>query len=106
MNKEDKLYSMLGLAQKGKNVISGTEGSKNAVLNRNAELVILSEDCGINTIKFFSDKCKYRNIPFIMFGNRENLGKVLGKGERIVVTILDDGIAKSIVKLYNELNNS
>ncbi len=106
MNEEARIYSMLGLAQNGGNAVSGTEGCKVAVLKNKARLVILSRDSGTNTKKFFTDKCKHRNIRLLIFGDRQALGNALGKGARTVVVITDQGIADAISKLYYRFSNN
>lgn len=100
MNERDKIYSMLGIAYKGRNLVSGADACKIAVYNESARLIVLSEDTAKNTRKFFDDKCRRRGIPVIVFGNRELLGKSIGKGDRAVLAVLDDGLASAIVKLY------
>lgn len=106
MNNIDRIYSMLGLAQKGRNLLSGSEACKIAVMERKAKLVILSEDCARNTSKFFTDKCKHRNIPVIKLGSRERLGRAIGKDSRAVVAITDSGISRTILKIYSHQGKS
>jgi len=106
VDREYKLYSMLGLAQKGKNIVSGIEGCKNAVQEGKAKLIILTEDCAKNTLKLFNNKCNYRNIPVIIFGSKECLGRAIGKEIRSVVAVMDNGIANAFVSLHEELINN
>lgn len=102
-DEEMKIYSMLGMAQKAGKLASGAEACKSAVLNRNAKLVIMAEDTAANTRKFFEDKGCSRGIPVIFFGERALLGKHIGKAERTVLAVLDDGMARAIAELYGIL---
>ena len=64
-------------------------------LKRNLKLVIVANDASNNTAKLITDKCKSYKVPFRKFGNRNELGIALGKGERVNVGITDPGFAKS-----------
>ncbi len=99
MENEQRLKSMLGLAYKGRNLAAGTEMCKKAVFDGRAKLVLLSTDCSDNTKKLFNDKCAHRGIPVAIYGNREFLGSAVGKSERAVLAVLDEGFFKKIVKL-------
>ncbi len=101
MVNEEKIYSMLGLAYKGRNLVAGAEICKKAVIEGRANLVLLSTDCSDNTRKLFNDKCSYRGIPVATFGSRELLGKAVGKSERAVVAVLDEGFSMEITKLID-----
>lgn len=48
-----------------------------------------------NTAKLITDKCKSYKVPFRKFGNRNELGIALGKGERVNVGITDQALLKS-----------
>jgi ribosomal protein L7Ae-like RNA K-turn-binding protein len=99
MENEKRLKSMLGLAYKGGNLTAGSELCKKAVYEGRAKLVILSIDCSDNTKKKFMDKCSHRGIQVVFYGNRELLGESVGKTERTVLAVLDEGFSKEIIKL-------
>lgn len=91
-----KIYQLLALCQKGRNVISGEFSVKQAVLSNEAYLVIVTEDASENTKKLFNDKCSFRNIECLIWGTRSEMGYMLGKEERVAAAILDKKLAEKI----------
>lgn len=96
---DQRIYQLIGLCQKARKLISGEFAVKQAVLSENVKLVIVTEDASDNTTKLFSDKCNYRSIPYVKWGNRVDLGKILGKEARVVVGIVDDKLAEKITEM-------
>ncbi len=95
----NKVYSMLGIAAKSANMVSGEFSTEKAIKNGKAYLVILASDASENTRKHFSDMCAYRGIPVISYGERQELGHAIGKEMRANLAITDRGLADSIRKL-------
>lgn len=94
-----RVYQLIGLCQKARKLVSGEFAVKQAVLNEEVKLVIITEDASANTTKLFKDKCNYRNIPWIQWGDRFILGKMLGKETRVVIGIVDDKLAEKIATM-------
>ena len=61
--KQNKIYSLLGLAMRGRNLVSGEFQTEDAVKKGSAMLVIVAEDASANTKKLFHDKCSYYEVP-------------------------------------------
>ncbi len=100
-----KIYSWLGLTMRSGRLISGEDTTIREVKKNRVNLVIIAEDASNNTKKLFSDKCSYRNIDFIEFGNKDELGRTIGKSPRAVLGLKDENISKEILKIYNDENN-
>ncbi len=77
---------------------SGEFATMEAIRKKTAQLVIVSEDASENTIKQFSDKCKYYNVPIVFFGDMESLGHAIGKEVRTSMAITDKGLSESLRK--------
>jgi ribosomal protein L7Ae-like RNA K-turn-binding protein len=71
--------------------------TERALQDGTAKLVIIAEDASDNTKKKFSNKSTYYHVPYYIFATGEELGKFIGKESRIVVAVLDEGLARSIV---------
>ncbi len=56
---QNKIYGLLGLAARGRNVVSGEFATENAVKNGSAVLVIVAKDGSDNTRKLFHDNCSF-----------------------------------------------
>ncbi len=96
--KNDRILSLLGLAVRSRNLVSGEFSTEKAVKAGKAELVIVSGDASDNTKKLFTDKCRFYHIPFYLYASKEELGKAIGKDVRSSVAVMDKGLAETIIK--------
>lgn len=101
----DNVYTFIGLAMKAGKLVSGEQNCEKTIKCGKALLVIVSEDASTNTEKKFKDACLYRRIPFYRFGEKERLGKSLGKGFRSVIAITDKGFSRKLANLITEQSN-
>lgn len=95
---EKKLYSMLGLAAKGKRIASGEFMTEKTVKEGKAYLCIVAEDASDNTKKMFRNMCEFYNVPFCCFSDKDTLGHWIGKEFRACIAVLDEGMAKAVKK--------
>lgn len=103
MKTNKKVLSLLGLATRSRNVVSGEFMTEKSVKNGTAKLVIVADDASDNTKKEFRDMCTFYKVPCYFFGTKEELGKSMGKEIRASLSITDDGFAGSIIKLLQEV---
>jgi ribosomal protein L7Ae-like RNA K-turn-binding protein len=99
----DKALRLLGLAMRAGKVVSGEEIVLAAIRSGEAKLVFLSTDAAKNTEKRVTDKCSSYQVPLIRAATRQELGHAIGKGERVVVAVTDEGFARSLAKLASQL---
>ena len=95
--RQNKVLSTLGLAARGRNVVSGELQTLTAVKDGSAMLVIVAEDASDNTRKLFTDKCSFYQVPLKLYGTREQLGRAIGKDIRSSLAIVNAGLAQSII---------
>lgn len=95
----NKVYSFMGLAMKAGKLVSGEEGCEKTIRSGKAFLVITAEDASENTVKKFLNACEYRKVPFFRYGQKEALGRLLGKEVRSVITVTDSGFAQKLTEL-------
>lgn len=98
---QDRVLSLLSIAQKAGKAVSGGFQCEEACRNRKAKLVILAEDAQKNTVGTFQNKCAYYKIPYCFYGSKEALGHAIGRGERSCVAVTDQGLADSIGRLLS-----
>ncbi len=96
--KPDKVLSYLGLAMRGRNLVSGEFQTEDAVKSGKAILVIVAEDASENTKKLFRDKCSYYEVPVFSYGTKQSLGRAIGKDQRSSLAVTDAGLAQAIEK--------
>ena len=98
---QDRVLSLLGLAEKAGKVGSGGFAAEEALKKHRASLLILSEDAQKNTQKNFTDMCTWQKVPLRYYGTREVLGHAVGKESRSCIAVTDTGFAESILKLLD-----
>jgi ribosomal protein L7Ae-like RNA K-turn-binding protein len=96
--RQNKVLSLLGIAAKGGNVVSGEQQTLNAIRNKSAFLVFIAVDASANTEKLFTDKCSFHEVAVCKFGSKEGLGRAIGKGDRSSLAICDKGLAQALTK--------
>lgn len=100
--KQNKVYSLLGIAMRGRNLVSGEFQTLESIRKGSAMLVIIAEDASDNTRKLFSDKSSFYEIPAVIYGTKEELGRAIGKDPRSSVGVCDAGLADAIIKQLEE----
>ena len=98
MIQSKKVLGTLGLAMKAGEVASGEFLTEKAIRDGEAYPVIVAEDASANTKKKFSDSCKFYQVAYAEFGDKDTLGKAIGKEFRASLAVLNKGFAKSIGK--------
>lgn len=96
---EDKIYSLLGLATRAGKIVSGDDSTLLELKRGNVKLVIVAQDSSDNTKKLFKDKSSYRNINYVYFSNKLQLGYAIGKAPRAVLGVKDINFANKILEL-------
>lgn len=100
---KSKAYSMLGLATRSRNLVSGEFSTDKAIKEGKACVVIVAEDASQNTKKQFHNSCDFYHVPCFEFGTKEELGHAMGKEERASLAVTNEGFAKSIIKILEEI---
>ena len=91
-------FSVLGLAYRAGKAVSGDQAVLNAIRRNEAKLVIVAEDASQGTLKKYRDKCTFYHIPMIQTGTSEQLGRSIGKINRVVIAVTDNGFAELLRK--------
>ena len=95
---QNKALSLLSLAARGRNLVSGEYSVEIAVKAGKAFLVVVGTDASNNTKKMFTNMCDFYEVPLFQFGTRETLGHAIGKEFRASLAVTDEGLAKAIIK--------
>jgi ribosomal protein L7Ae-like RNA K-turn-binding protein len=95
---QNKVLSLLGIAMRGRNLVSGEFQTLEAVRNGSAMLVIIAEDASDNTRKLFTDKCSFYGVPVHRYGTKEILGRAIGKDYRSSLGVCEAGLAAKIIE--------
>ena len=92
----DRVLSMIGIAAKSGNVVSGEFSTEKAVKTGSAFLVIVSEEASENTKKHFTDMTSFYEVPIYFYGDKESLGRAIGKEFRASLAIVNENLAKAV----------
>ncbi len=98
MINSSKALSLAGLCTRAGRTVSGEFASERSIKTGRACLVLLAGDASQNTIKKFTDSCRFYDVPVRIVSDRESLGKAVGKDFRATVVIEDAGFARAILK--------
>ena len=91
-----KVLGSLGLAMKAGDVVSGEFMTEKSIREGIARLVIVAKDASGNTKKKFADSCHFYHVPYVEFGDKEMLGKAIGKEFRASVAVTNSGFTQSL----------
>ena len=95
---QNRVLSMIGLAQKAGKTASGEFSTEKAVKTGCAALVIVSTESSDNTKKKFRNMCSFYEVPISFLSDKESLGRAMGKEYRACLAVQDENFAKAIMK--------
>lgn len=101
-NQEQKWISLLGLAARAREIVTGEEMVLQDVRKKRVCLVLLAADASESTAKKVKDKCSHYHIPVKQVADRTTLGSAIGKAERVVIGIKNRGFAAKITELLDQ----
>lgn len=93
-----KILSLIGLATKAGKIVSGEFSTEKSVKTGNGFLVVVAEDASENTKKKFRNMCSFYQVPIYFYGDKESLGRAMGKEYRACLAVQDENFAKAIMK--------
>ena len=71
--KSNKAFSLIGLATRAGKTVSGEFSTEKSVKSGKGFLVLAAEDASENTRKKFQNMCDYYEVPFFVYGTKEEL---------------------------------
>lgn len=100
-NNMEKIHSLLGIAMRSGNLVSGEDATMLDLKKGKLKLIIVAGDASNNTKKLFNDKSSYRKVTCVELSTKSDLGMSIGKDSRAVIGIKDIGFANKIIQLMN-----
>mgnify|MGYP003445093118 CR=1 FL=1 len=100
-NKE-KLLNLLGLATRARKTSIGSDTCLKMISSKKAVIVFVANDASEGTIEKFNNKCFYYNILLDLTFNSVELSQAIGKNNAKVLTVNDQGFAKSIKNILKD----
>lgn len=100
---ENKLFSLLGLAQKAGKIASGDAKVQKTVKAGQAKLLIVASDASELTQKSYRDMASFYHVQLIAKFTKDQLGLAVGKGKRAALVVMDDGFSKAMCKEFSQM---
>ncbi len=97
----NKVYGLLGISMKAGKITFGTDSTMDMLSKRKIKLIIVAKDSSQRTIRHFEEKCEEYNIPFYIFGSKEEISNAIGKDNKTVIGIKDKNLADAIKKILD-----
>lgn len=97
--KQPQWFSLLGLAARARKLVTGEELVVKEIRKRNVCLVIVANDASDLTKKKLQDKCNFYKVKLTFAADRQALGHAIGKHERVVVGVTDEGFAEKLLSI-------
>ena len=100
--KQDKAYSLLGLAKRAGRIAGGEFLTEKSVKSGKSALCIVAGDASDNTKKNFKDMCTYYGVDYVEYGDKDGLGHATGTQMRASISVNDEGFAAKIKDIITE----
>ena len=94
-----KLSAALGFCAKAGKIKSGDFAAERAVKQRNAKGILLDTSASDNTRQKWGNTCSYADLPLVII---TDVGKKVGKPDKIVFAVTDEGFMQLIQKALDE----
>lgn len=93
-----KIISYLGFAKKSGNLVSGVNTCTFAIAKGKAKLIIMSCDISENSEKKILKEIRKNNVPYVKYGESDELSHAVGAEGRNVFAVCDKNFAEVILK--------
>jgi len=93
---------LIGLARRAGKLTAGKLAVKKVLDRDGAELMIIATDASVRTECEFKKQAGEKNIPLIIFGSKEKLGRLVGRTYCSAVLITDADLAREIKRIWKE----
>lgn len=93
-----RVYNLIGIAQRAGKTSSGAMAARTSLIRNRACILLMSRDIAENTRESLLKSCAKQHIPWLVLGDKYEMGASIGKAYRVAITINDTGMASAIVK--------
>ena len=97
----NKLNSMLSLAQKAGAIKSGEEICEKIIASGEAYLALIASDASDNTKKKFTNKCHFYDVPLYDYFSKGDIERRTGLVNRAILVVTNQNLAIKLIELLN-----
>lgn len=98
----NSFLQFLSLIKKSGKMVEGYNKCEEVIQKRKIQLLLVSDDCSINTKEKFKRYCSNNNVPVIECYTGDILGRALGRDKINIVGILDGNMSEKLIKLWEQ----
>lgn len=98
MSINDKIKTYLGFAVRGNKILLGSFAVENSLKTQKAKLIIMAQDMNPKRQEILRKWCEDIHVEFLALGTKEEFGILLNKKPLGLMSIIDEGLAKAIMK--------
>lgn len=93
----DKIYPLLGFAQKAGKVKTGEDVIVTAAAKKSAALLLVAHDAPVEIKRKLSTLAKARSVPAYLWADKAAIGLAIGKSPRNAALIIDRQFAGEMI---------
>ncbi len=98
----DKLFKMLGFANRAGKVTLGMTSTIGNLRKRKVQTLILATDLADNAEFTIKSNARNQNVPIFTCCTKDEFGQLFGRNEIGIIGIIDANFAKSINKILKD----
>ncbi len=98
MTGSDKRYAILSMAMKAGGVAAGFDTAAMAIRKGRACAAVIACDASENTKKRFRNSCEHYGVWYTFFGEKQPLGRCIGKEERSILVLTNESLAGAFIQ--------
>ncbi len=91
------LDRMIGLGQRPGKLVSGEVAVKSALAGGRVKLLVIAADATARTQGELTRMSDLKNVPIILYGSKELMGRLIGKSPRSALAFTDIYMARGIL---------
>lgn len=96
-NDRQKIYTYLGFASRSKTAKAGEQAALAHLKRNNAALLVIAENAQPKAIARWQRRAEQYQVPYIIFGTQEELGRAIGSSYKTVIALTDKQLSKAII---------
>ena len=102
---KDKVLNYLGLAARGRLLVSGYNTCVFMIDKRKVRLLVIAEDLSENSIKKITGIAERKNVPYRIYGSMRELSHKTGKTDSGIFGVTDENLAKVISEKIDNIES-
>ena len=100
---DTRIYTLLGLMRRANFLLIGEESCRKCAKSGRIKFVLIAKDASFKTKDKIVSMCNYNNIEYRIFGEKDIIGKYIGKGDVAVLGTNNDGFLKKLISMIDSV---